>query len=531
MSSPTRFTVLIDKRLTPLRPVLLWSVLLLAAFALLLGMQPAQARDDGQRGRVTKIARDLQGELASVRKSRERWVREVGGKRHVQLIVIGDGPDPELTALRAEVLRLGGSVRARHALVRGLTVQLPADKVAQLAARDDVASISPNRQVRRTASLLEASTGALTGNVRSYGYGSYSGLDGSGVGIAVLDSGVMRAHRSFQDAGGMSRVTHNVNLLNARLSDWLTGVDNSISPAPGSAALASYESLINSTSSPVQDPYGHGTHVAAVAAGRGFYQFPDSTGVAPGAQLFDVRVLGDDGTGSVSDVLEGIQWVIFHAREYNIRVLNISLSAASTESWQTDPLCIAARRATAAGIAVVVAAGNFGLTADGRQAYGTIGSPGNDPSVITVGAANHKATLARDDDSVNHFSSRGPTRGAMTVDGVRRIDNLLKPDLVAPGNRVVAAAATRANWMNPQWNLLAQSNPDLLTAASAAQTYGQTLMMLSGTSIAAPCRFGRRGADAAGQPRPDAADGEGHPAVQRAAAGQAPTCCSRAPAC
>ncbi|WP_425257025.1 hypothetical protein ACPOLB_16095 [Rubrivivax sp. RP6-9] len=133
---------------------------------------------------------------------RPTQAREVGGKRHVQLIVIGGGADPELTALRAEVLRLGGSVRARHALVRGLTVQLPADKVAQLAARDDVASISPNRQVRRTASLLDASTGALIANVRNHGHGGYSGLDGSGVGIAVLDAGMMRAHRSFQDAAG-----------------------------------------------------------------------------------------------------------------------------------------------------------------------------------------------------------------------------------------------------------------------------------------------------------------------------------------
>ena len=97
----------------------------------------------------------------------------------------------------------------------------------------------------------------------------------------------------------------------------------------------------------------------------------------------------------------------------------------------------------AAGITVVAAAGNFGQSADGAQIYGTISSPGHEPSVITVGSANTKGTAARTDDSVNFFSSRGPTRGVVRrYGGVRQIDNLLKPDLVAPGNRMLGALAT-----------------------------------------------------------------------------------------
>jgi subtilisin family serine protease len=73
-----------------------------------------------------------------------------------------------------------------------------------------------------------------------------------------------------------------------------------------------------------------------------------------------VAVLDNAGFGQLSDLLAGIDWVIHHAREYNIRVMNLSLAADSSESWQADPLARAVRSATAAGITVVVAAGNSG---------------------------------------------------------------------------------------------------------------------------------------------------------------------------
>ena len=476
MQTSTQFTVLIERR--RLRQVALGTLFLLGALALSL---PALADSPQQ-----KIASDLQKGMSPVRLSQDRWSRDVGGVRQVQVIVVSDGKQGDLADLRAAVVRLGGSVHARHPAVNGLTVQLPADKVALLAQRADVLGISPNRHVTCSASTLEAVTGSLTGNVRSYLLGStYSGVDGSGVGIAVLDSGVMSQHRSFQDGIGFSRVARSVNMRNAVLSDWLVGVDSTLSPAPGTAALLAYENaLLNITST--QDPYGHGTHVASVAAGRAAYQRPDSSGVAPGAKLYDVKVLDSEGVGTLSDVLEGIQWVIFHAREYNIRVMNLSLAAQSTESWLTDPLCIAVRRAAAAGVTVVVAAGNFGQSDSNREVYGAISSPGNDPTVITVGASNFKSTEARSDDVVNNFSSRGPTRGARVVAGVRVPDNLLKPDLVAPGNRIFGAAATRASLLNASWNTLATLNPGLVTATGASQNYLQTLMMMSGTSTAAP---------------------------------------------
>ena len=79
-----------------------------------------------------------------------------------------------------------------------------------------------------------------------------------------------------------------------------------------------------------------------MAAGRAAAGIPDATGVAPGATLFDVRVLDSTGVGTIGDVLAGIDWVIYHSKEYGIRVLNLSLAADSTESFRTDP-CAAPR--------------------------------------------------------------------------------------------------------------------------------------------------------------------------------------------
>jgi len=250
-----------------------------------------------------------------------------------------------------------------------------------------VLSVSPNRAVHRTFSAVEEITGSAAAEVR--GGAPANGLDGTGVGIAVLDSGVMREHRHFANANGVSRVRRNVDMLKSLMPDGAMGY------APGSAAQQQYEALVASDTSVFQDPYGHGTHVASIAAGGGQYEAPDATGVAPNADIYDVRVLGADGTGAMSDVIEGIEWVIYHARQYNIRVMNVSLSADSSESWRTDPLCLAVRKATASGIVVVVSAGNFGKSADGRVVHGGIGAP---PTwlytSITSWMANHIGSFA-----------------------------------------------------------------------------------------------------------------------------------------
>src|SRR2546421_5759608 len=444
----------------------------------------------------SKLARDLQAGIDAGTTPAVNWARDIKGARYVQVIVVSNAVDPEMTALRAFVLRTGGSVLAKHAGIHALTVLMKAGTVNAMAQRKDVVSVSPNREVRRTASTLESITGALTSNVRSNSSKTgYSGVDGSGIGIAVLDSGGMKAHDAFLNDSGVTRVARNVDMFNSAAANWTIGVDITGSLMPGSLALSTYEAQIVADNDVTQDPFGHGTHVAATAAGYAkFYasSTPDSTGIAPNATLYDVRVLDDHGYGTVSDAIEGIQWVIYHAKEYNIRVLNTSLAADSTESWQTDPLCIAARSATAAGITVVAAAGNFGQSSASQELYGTVGAPGIDPSVITVGAVNYHDSVARDDDTVANFSSRGPTRGVwFDATGIAHHDNLLKPDLVAPGNKIVSAAATTANSGSPTWNYMASTYySNLVAPLGITEIYPETQMQMSGTSIAAPAVTG-----------------------------------------
>jgi subtilisin family serine protease len=252
----------------------------------------------------------MDSELSTTR-ARAKWARDVR-VRHVQAIVVSDSADPEMRDLRAQVLRLGGSVHAVHAAMHAITIRSQ-QRLNALAQRDDVVSITPNRAAPH-ASTLESVSAALTTRGRSYSSATtYSGVDGSGVGIAVLDSGVMRSHHDFGSAG--ERVKRNVSMLNTTLANWSTGVDAATSLQPGSLALASYENLVNNEAAATLDGFGHGTHVASVAAGRGFGFSPrPTTGVAPGADLYDVKVLDDTGTGTLSDTIEGINWVIYHAR-------------------------------------------------------------------------------------------------------------------------------------------------------------------------------------------------------------------------
>src|SRR6185436_15476665 len=151
----------------------------------------------------------------------------------------------------------------------------------------------------------------------------------------------------------------------------------------------------------VSDPFGHGTHVAGVIAGNSTASHAVTAlyngGIAPGAKLVNVRVLGVDGSGLTSDVIDGIDWVVANRVRYNIRVINLSLGHPVFEPAATDPLCEAVERAFNAGIVVVVAAGNAGKTADGRMVLGGITSPANSPYALTVGALNTLGTVGRSD--------------------------------------------------------------------------------------------------------------------------------------
>ena len=146
----------------------------------------------------------------------------------------------------------------------------------------------------------------------------------------------------------------------------------------------------------------------------------------------DSRVLNEEGWGTDSAVIAAIGRAIELKDRYNIRVLNLSLGRPVLESFRNDPLCRAVERAWLSGIFVVVAAGNEGRNQTfGTNGYAMIASPANHPLVLTVGAMKTMQTAGRGDDLIASYSSKGPTA----------IDHIVKPDLVAPGNKVVSLQA------------------------------------------------------------------------------------------
>jgi serine protease AprX len=172
------------------------------------------------------------------------------------------------------------------------------------------------------------------------------------------------------------------------------------------------------------DRYGHGTHLAGIVAGDGASSGGRWTGVAPEAEIVSVKVAGWDGATDVSAVIAALQWVVSHKDRYGIRVLNLSFGTDSVQGYAVDPLNLAVERAWAAGILVVVAAGNGGPEPE------SIAKPADDPFVLTVGAADVRGTATPRDDAVAEFSAMGPTQ-----------DGLDKPDLLAPGITIVSTSA------------------------------------------------------------------------------------------
>ncbi len=170
------------------------------------------------------------------------------------------------------------------------------------------------------------------------------------------------------------------------------------------------------------DDQGHGTHCAGIVAGDGSSSNGKYVGAAPEANLVGVKVLDSRGSGSFSNVIKGIQWAVENKEKYSIDVISMSLGGYVQQSYKQDPVTQAVEAAYANGITTVIAAGNEGPSS------GTIGSPGNAPNALTIGAMDDKGTVDRSDDDLAYFSSRGPSR----------IDKLEKPDILAPGVNITS---------------------------------------------------------------------------------------------
>src|SRR5262249_31711273 len=215
----------------------------------------------------------------------------------------------------------------------------------------------------------------------------------------------------------------------------------------------------------------------------------------------NLRVLDQNGQGTDSGVIAAIQQAIYLQSKYKIRVINLSLGRRVYESYKLDPLCQAVEAAWKKGLVVVVAAGNYGRdNSMGTSGYATITSPGNDPYVITVGAMKTENSPDRSNSLITSYSSKGPTL----------IDHVVKPDIVAPGNRVVSLFASYIDpttGLNTASTLAQQYSQNLVNycyyqqCAVAATYSSNTYYWLSGTSMPTPVVSGAGALLLQAQPR------------------------------
>jgi subtilisin family serine protease len=239
------------------------------------------------------------------------------------------------------------------------------------------------------------------------------GYDGTGVRIAILDTGIDATH---PDVSG--KIVNAVDMTDDGTTD---------------------------------DLYGHGTHVAIIAAGTGTASAGKFKGVAPGASLMNIKVLNRYGYGYDSWIISGIQ----HATDSAANIISMSLGGSPTDG--SDPLSQAVDAAVAKGVVVAVAAGNSGD-------YLTVGTPGAARQAITVGASDKLDTLA-------YFSSRGPT-----------VDFRVKPDVLAPGVNIISGHAAKCI---PSSVCSYIPNPPG-QPSSGPPNYPPYYTSLSGTSMATP---------------------------------------------
>jgi subtilisin family serine protease len=348
---------------------------------------------------------------------RERAHAPVGHSRVILTTEPGATADEAIRTVR-------GTPGRRLRLLESQVADVPDQALDALAALPGVKGISLDRPVQGT---LER-TGATIGSGWVH---DTLGIDGTGVGVAIIDSGITAWHDDLA-ADPLIRFADFVNFQ-----------------------------------PDAYDDYGHGTHVAGIIAGSGYDSGGRRRGIAPGASLVVEKVLDANGEGYISNVIAAIDYAVANRVALNIRVINLSVAAGVYESFNSDPLTIATKRAVEAGIVVVTAAGNLGRTANGLPQYGGIGAPGNAPWVITVGASSHMGTPSRTDDIVAGFSSRGPAA----------IDFSAKPDLVAPGVGIES---------------LADAGSTLYLTKPAARLWGtvttatEPYLSLTGTSMASP---------------------------------------------
>lgn len=345
-------------------------------------------------------------------------------EREIGVIVQKTMPTADIATT---VHALGGIITADLHIINGFAATLPAHALPGLARIPGVRWVSfdaPNVSTSCHQCIdVQQLQNTYIHSVRAdQAWNQSPYVHGEAIGIAVVDSGI-NLQEDFYTIMGQNRLV---------------------------AAVAFHNGYNAST----YDGYGHGSHVAGVIGGNGRRSQGKYIGVAPMANIINVKV-GDDlnqGQGTARTVVQGLQWILENKDHYNIRVVNLSLNSAIDESYHTSPINAAVEVLWFNKIVVVASAGNMG--------NGKLYPPANDPFIITVGATDEHGTSALNDDQIAHFSAYGNT-----------IDGFTKPDIVAPGVNIVGPMGNHGMGM-------ARDHSDHIVDNS--------YFRLSGTSAAAP---------------------------------------------
>ncbi len=297
-----------------------------------------------------------------------------------------------------------------------LVLEVPQKVAAMLDAVPGVGAVNPVAPARLDAidaSNLKTEYPGTVGAPNVWnGQNGTSQLDGSGVTVAVIDTGI-----------------------NANLPDFSGRVVCIDQSAAGTGC---------------GDGHGHGTHVAGIIAGRdtqGRY-----IGVAPKARVISVKVADNNGAATAQDLVRGLQWVYNNRSTYNIRIVNVSMGGAVAESYKNSAVDAYVEQLWLNGVTVIASSGNRGTAADAGD-Y----APANDPFAITVGALDETTGTAGYNDSLAYYSSRGTTQ-----DGFR------KPEVIAPGRQVPSTLASSSA-------VIARAHPERIVDSTYIRSSGTSM--------------------------------------------------------
>ena len=296
---------------------------------------------------------------------------------------------------RETLQKHGDVLKTEHHVVGAFGAQIHAVDIGVVASDPGVQSVSLDAVVGAHQSPVDAAY--VSPEIIRETLGFSSSWTGEGIGVAVVDSGI----EPSEDFG--KRIT------------------------------AFYDFTRGGVATKPYDDYGHGTHVAGTIGGEGKLSNSNAfAGIAKKVRLIGLKVLDSQGRGQTSNVIAAIEFAMLNRARLGIDIINLSLGHPIYEAAATDPLVQAVEAAVRSGITVVVSAGNYGTDpVTGQVGYAGITSPGNAVSAITVGAFDTRGTVKRSDDVMAPYSSRGPSW----------YDAYAKPDVVAPGHKLVADAA------------------------------------------------------------------------------------------